>query len=444
MQALKATFDRQAASDSAHDEFRELRRRVHRALIRAIESEGAISLDQPDALRERIDWTINDLEDAGEVSVTETERERLFSEILEELSGYGPLSTLMMDGDISDILINGPHEVWVDRFGKLEKTAVRFDDDEHLWRIVDRMVTSQGRHLDKGSPMVDARLEDGSRLHVVIPPLSPRGVVVSIRRFRVRPFSTGELIDSGFLDASMLEVLRLLVEARANIIISGGASTGKTTLLNMISRYIPEAERVVTIEETAELKLEHPHVIPLEARPANVEGRGEITLRGLVRNALRMRADRIIVGEVRGAEVFDMLQAMNVGHDGSLTTVHANSPGDVLPRLEALVLTGSMGLDRESIREMIRSSIQVIVHLMRFRDGSRRVVSIREIMPGGVELQTRELFRFRMEGLDADGRVTGRHEACVTSFSTLDRIREQGYDTAAVEKRLAQAVEGSQ
>jgi pilus assembly protein CpaF len=352
------------------------------------------------------------------------------------------LSALMLDQEISDILVNGPREVWVDRYGNLEKTGVRFDDDEHLWRIVDRMVASHGRHLDKGSPMVDARLEDGSRLHVIIPPLSSRGVIVSIRRFRVKPFETDELVAGGFFDPTMLAVLQLLVEARVNIMISGGASTGKTTLLNLISRFIPDRERVVTIEETAELKLEHPHVIPLEARPANVEGRGEVTLRDLVRNALRMRADRIIVGEVRGAEVFDMLQAMNVGHDGSLSTVHANSPEDVLPRLEALVRTGSMGLDRDSIRNMIRSSVQVVVHLARFRDGSRRVISMREIVPTADGLQTRELFRFHTEGTDTEGRILGRHETCVDGFDALERIRRQGYDVAPVEQLLRAAREG--
>lgn len=412
--------------------FRELRRRVHRALIKSIETDGALVMDQPDQLRERIGWILEEFEAAGEARVTEQEISRLETEIGEELRGFGPLTPLMMDGEISDILINGPGEVWVDRFGKLEKTAVRFDDDEHLWRIVDRMVSSHGRHLDKGSPMVDARLEDGSRLHAVIPPLCSRGVVVSIRRFRVKPFSAEEIIESGFIDESMLGLLKLLVQARMNIIISGGAASGKTTLLNLISSFIPEHERVVTIEETAELRLQHPHVIPLEARPANVEGRGEVGLRDLVRNALRMRADRIIVGEVRGAEVFDMLQAMNVGHDGSLTTVHANSPVDVLPRLEALVMTGSMGLDKESIRNMIRSSVHVIVHLMRFRDGSRRVVSMQEIIPSGERLQTRELFRFEPQRHNEDGQIRGRHVVCTDEFSVLDRIGHQGFDVTEI------------
>jgi len=287
--------------------------------------------------------------------------------------------------------------------------------------------------------MVDARLSDGSRLHAIIPPLCARGTIVSIRRFRVKPFSPAELVETGFLNEPMLALLKLLVAARVNIVVSGSAATGKTTLLNLISRFIPADERIVTIEETAELRLEHPHVIPLESRLANAEGRGGVNLRGLVKNALRMRADRIIVGEVRGAEVFDMLQAMNVGHDGSLTTVHANSPEDVLPRLESLVMMGDVSMSPKAIRRMIGSSINVIVHLVRFRDGSRRVVSIREVVQEENELKTLEMFRFQADGLDAQGHMSGTHVAAGSGTIILERVRQQGFDIGPVKESLANA-----
>ena len=428
-----------ASALNAADAFRSLRRQVHRELIESIENEGANVLDDRNEVRKRINWILDEIISVQDDEVSPKDRERLTLEILEELGGSGPLAPLMMDPDISDILINGPDEVWVDRFGKLEKSPVRFDDESHLRRIIDRMVSAHGRHLDTGSPMVDARLNDGSRLHAIIPPLCARGTIVSIRRFRVKPFSPAELVETGFLNEPMLALLKLLVAARVNIVVSGSAATGKTTLLNLISRFIPADERIVTIEETAELRLEHPHVIPLESRLANAEGRGGVNLRGLVKNALRMRADRIIVGEVRGAEVFDMLQAMNVGHDGSLTTVHANSPEDVLPRLESLVMMGDVSMSPKAIRRMIGSSINVIVHLVRFRDGSRRVVSIREVVQEENELKTLEMFRFQADGLDAQGHMSGTHVAAGSGTIILERVRQQGFDIGPVKESLANA-----
>lgn len=425
-----------ATALNAAEQFRSLRRRVHQELIESIETDGADVLSNRNEVHERVNWLLDEISAEQRTKVSPQDRQRIEDEIVEELGGSGPLAPLMMDPDISDILVNGHDEVWVDRFGKLEKSSIRFDDEAHLRRIIDRMVSAHGRHLDTGSPMVDARLNDGSRLHAIIPPLCARGTIVSIRRFRVNPFSTDELVSAGFLNEPMLELLKLLVAARVNIVVSGSAATGKTTLLNMISRFIPANERIVTIEETAELRLEHPHVIPLESRPANAEGRGGVGLRGLVKNALRMRADRIIVGEVRGAEVFDMLQAMNVGHDGSLTTVHANSPEDVLPRLESLVMMSDISMSPEAIRRMIGSSINIIVHLVRFRDGSRRVTSIREVVQEANELKTREIFRFRAEGLDAEGHMTGRHEFAGGTINILERVRQQGFDTDALQSSL--------
>ena len=427
---------------NAAETFRSLRRHVHRELIESIENEGADVLDNRDEVRRRIDWILDEIASEQGNEVSPQDRQQVEFEVLEELGGSGPLAPLMMDPDISDILINGPDEIWVDRFGKLEKSEVRFDDEAHLRRIIDRMVSAHGRHLDTGSPMVDARLKDGSRLHAIIPPLCARGTIVSIRRFRVKPFSPEELVEAGFLNKPMLNLLQLLVAARVNIVVSGSAATGKTTLLNMISRFIPADERIVTIEETAELRFEHPHVIPLESRLANAEGRGGVNLRGLVKNALRMRADRIVVGEVRGDEVFDMLQAMNVGHDGSLTTVHANSPEDVLPRLESLVMTGDVNMSPTAIRRMIGSSINIIVHLVRFRDGSRRVVSIREVVLEDNEWKTLEIFRFQSDGLDAEGHMTGSHVPAGSGASILKRVRQQGFDTAPLQEALASVTGG--
>ncbi len=424
-------------SPSGEDFFRRLRRLVHRRLIDSVEKEGSTLLDNGHAIEQRVAELLVEFQHESGMRLEAAQRHQIAHEIMQELGGMGPLAPLMLETDISDILVNGPDEVWVDRQGRLELTAVRFDDEAHLRRFLDRLVSAQGRHLDAGSPMVDARLSDGSRLHAVIPPLCGRGTVVSIRRFRVETIRRDELLEQGFISESMLELLSLAVRAGLNIVIAGGAGAGKTTLLNMLSRFIPENDRVVTIEETAELQLEHPHVISLEARPGNLEGSGSIGLRELVRTALRMRADRIIVGEVRGSEVFDMLQAMNVGHDGSLTTVHANSPGDVLRRLEALALTGDMGLPRESVRDMIGSAIQIVVQLMRFSDGRRRVVSLCEVVRHESELSVRELYRFEPEmpavttaGDDARPRTAGRHRSTGEPIRFLQRLQLRGFDTS--------------
>ncbi len=419
-----------ASQQSVGDPFKRLRQRVHQLLIATIEDDSAMALTQPEEVRERIRDIVAELneDDAG---ISTEDQARLEREILEELSGMGPLAPLMMDRAVSDILVNGPDEIWVDRAGQLQRTELRFDDDAHLRRFLDRIVSAQGRQLDATTPMVDAKLADGSRLHAVIPPLCALGAVVSIRRFRADPVTAEELVCGGFLSSPMLDLLQLAVSTGQNIVIAGSAAAGKTTLLNVISRFVPGTERIVTIEETAELKLDHAHVIPLESRPANAEGRGSVTLRDLVRTALRMRADRIIVGEVRGAEVMDMLQAMNVGHDGSLTTVHANSPQDVLRRLEALAHIGDAGLPRETLREMIGSAIQLIVQVMRFRDGSRRITSLCELVGGPDELRAVELFRFRAQGVDETGRIQGKHEATGASIRFINNVRDLGFELPA-------------
>ncbi|UTW12048.1 CpaF family protein [Marinobacterium rhizophilum] len=437
-------MNRAVQSGTNEDYFRRIRRLLHRRLIDSVEEEGNALPDSSDAIRKRVAGLLDEFQYESGVSIDASQGQQIAHEIIQELGGMGPLAPLMLDSELSDILVNGPDEVWVDRQGRLELTPVRFDDEAHLRRFVDRLVSAQGRHLDAGSPMVDARLSDGSRLHAVIPPLCGRGTVVSIRRFRVETTTRDELLQQGFISEPMLELLSLAVRGGLNIVIAGGAAAGKTTLLNLLSRFIPQNERVVTVEETAELQLEHGHVISLEAKPGNLEGSGGIGLRELVRTALRMRADRIIVGEVRGCEVFDMLQAMNVGHDGSLTTVHANSPGDVLRRLEALALMGDTGLPRESVRDMIGSAIQVVVQLVRFRDGSRRVASVSEVISEEGQLSVRELYRFKPDVVpqapDEEHAFTaGQHQATGAPVSFLARLQLRGFDTSSFIRSAAEA-----
>ena len=364
-----------------------LRKRLFQRILRNFETTGGGALN-----RNRIRAILDESPEVEELSpegVNEIEQE-----LVDEAEGLGPVARLLRDPTVSDILINGPQEVWIDRFGKLEKTAVRFDDEAHVRRILRRLVATQGRRLDEAIPWVDLRLPDGSRLNAVLSPVSLRGTVVSIRRARETVYRIDELVAFGTLTAEMAELLTTAVGHRRNIVISGGAGAGKTTLLNVLSRSIPDGQRVVTIEETAELRLEHPHVVALEARPPNAEGTGGVDLRTLVRNALRMRADRIIVGEVRGAEAFEMLQAMHVGHDGSLTTIHANSPRDAIRRLESLVMMGGGELAPSTLSELISSTVHLVAQLARFADGSRRLTSIAEITFGGGEVRARDLFTY--------------------------------------------------
>ena len=374
-----------AINAEASGERQGLRQRLFQRILRALETGGGGTLD-----RARIRAILEESPETEELS--DEAMRRVEQELVDEVEGLGPVTQLLRDPTVSDILINGPQEVWIDRFGKLERTSVRFEDETHLRRILRRMVATQGRRLDEATPWVDLRLPDGSRLNAVLSPVSLRGSVVSIRRARETVYRLDELVAFGTLNAEMAALLTAAVRERRNLVISGGAGAGKTTLLNVLSRAIPAGQRIVTIEETAELRLDHPHVVALEARPANAEGSGGVDLRTLVRNALRMRADRIIVGEVRGAEAFEMLQAMHVGHDGSLTTIHANSPRDALRRLESLVMMGGGELAAATLREVIATTIHLIAQLTRFPDGSRRVTSVAEITFGGSEVRARDLF----------------------------------------------------
>ncbi|MBS0417236.1 MAG: CpaF family protein [Proteobacteria bacterium] len=336
------------------------------------------------------------------------QRQFIVRRIEDEVMGHGPLEPLLADPTISDILVNGADQVYVERRGKLERTEVRFNDDQHLLNIIDRIVSAVGRRIDESSPMVDARLADGSRVNAIIPPLALNGPVVSIRRFAVELLGVEDLLKIGTLTQPVADVLRGVVAARLNVLISGGTGAGKTTLLNILSGFIPKDERIVTIEDSAELQLQQPHVVRLETRPPNIEGRGEITQRDLVRNSLRMRPDRIVIGEVRGAEALDMLQAMNTGHDGSLTTVHANTARDALSRVENMVSMTGLPFPIKALRAQIASAIQVVVQVERSEDGKRRVTSVQEIngMEGDI-ITMSEIFSFRRTGIDEQGQVQG-------------------------------------
>ena len=395
------------------NEYYELKTRIHDRLLDLIDLSLIDSLDQH-LLRQEIRRLVERilLEEKDSVPLNYQERERLFKEIEDEVLGLGPLEPFMQDPTISDILVNTYKQVYLERFGKLEITEARFKDDAHLRKIIDKIVSAVGRRIDESCPMVDARLPDGSRVNAIIPPLAIDGPMLSIRRFAVDPLEVSDLITLKTLTPEIGELLKGIVKASLNVMISGGTGTGKTTLLNVLSRFIPPTERIITIEDSAELQLKQEHVVRLETKPPNIEGKGEVTQRDLVRNSLRMRPDRIIVGEVRSGEALDMLQAMNTGHDGSLTTIHANSPRDALMRLETIVAMAGLNIPSESMRRYISSAIDIIIHLARLVDGSRKVMSFQEItgMEGDV-ITLQEIFSFEQTGIDGNGMVKGRFSA---------------------------------
>src|SRR3989475_3929420 len=385
----------------------EMKSRLHRALINRMDLTKLAPLapERVTAEGSRLGERVLTQE---AMPLSASDRERLLSEVQHELFGLGPLEPLLADQTISDILVNSYNTIYIEKRGKLELTNVTFKDDEHLMRVIERIVSSVGRRIDESSPMVDARLKDGSRVNAIIPPLSIDGPVLSIRRFGAEPLRINTLIENRALTKEIAEMLEMCVRARLNVVISGGTGAGKTTLLNALSAYIPENERIVTIEDSAELQLQQPHVVRLETRPPNIEGRGEVTQRDLVRNALRMRPDRIVIGEVRGGESIDMLQAMNTGHDGSLTTVHANTPRDALARLETMIQMTGMRLSDRAMRQQVASAINLVLQVARLSDGSRRVTSISEIT--GMEGETitmQEIFLYERAGVDSQGQVIG-------------------------------------
>jgi pilus assembly protein CpaF len=412
----------------ASKDYFELKTRIHDRLLNLMDLSIIGSLDEA-ILRQEIRKLVEKIvsENHYNVPLNLNERERLFREIQDEVLGLGPLEPFMQDPTVSDILVNNHKQVYVERFGKLEHTEAGFKDEAHLRKIIDKIVSAVGRRVDESTPMVDARLADGSRVNAIIPPLALNGSILSIRRFAVDPLELEDLLTLKTLTPEIGELLKGIVKARLNILISGGTGTGKTTLLNVLSRFIPGNERIVTIEDSAELQLKQEHVVRLETRPSNIEGKGEITQRDLVKNSLRMRPDRIIVGEVRGAEVLDMLQAMNTGHDGSLTTVHANSARDALMRLETLVALSGFTIAPGFIRRYISSALEIIIQLTRLVDGSRKVVSFQEITGMEGEVVTlQEIFSFEQTGVDRDGRVKGRFVSRGIRPRFIDKFKTLG------------------
>jgi pilus assembly protein CpaF len=404
----------------------ELVYQIHQRLIQEIDV-AALEKQAPDTARASVEATVRTLVgQIGDGLYGET-KEAVVKAVLDEAVGLGPIQSLVDDGTISEVMINATDEVYFERDGIIYLTSARFRDDAHIMRIVDRIIAPLGRRIDESSPYVDARLPDGSRVNVVIPPLVPRGPTVTIRKFRPERYTVDDLVANGTLSEWLVDFLRACIRLRLNIVISGGTGTGKTTLLNSISAFIPSSERVITIEDPVELKVQQRHVISMEARPPNIEGRNQVTQRDLVRNALRMRPDRIIVGEVRGPEAFDMMQAMNTGHEGSLTTVHANSTRDALARIENMILMAGLDLPIRAIREQMASALHLVLQLSRFSDGRRRVVSVSEITGMEGEIVTmQDVFRFEQRGVDGNGRIQGDLEPTGIRPSFAERFEQVG------------------
>ncbi len=403
-------------------DYRNLRARLHRQVLDSVDL-GQLEHEAPERTKERLSLLVEQAISNAGAALNAAERRQMVGDVIAEITGLGPLEPLLTDPTVADILVNSSSDVFVERGGRLERTAVQFDDDQHLMTLIERIVSRVGRRIDESSPMVDARLSDGSRVNAIIAPLSVDGPCLSIRKFAREPLRMDDLVARGALPAFVAELLAGMVAARLNILISGGTGTGKTTLLNVLSAFIPHDERIITIEDAAELQLQQPHVVRLETRPPNIEGRGEVTQRALVRNSLRMRPDRIILGEVRGEEAFDMLQAMNTGHEGSLATVHANSPRDALMRLENMVGMAELSLSPRAIRQQVASSIDAVIQLSRLADGTRRLSTVSEVT--GMEGETismQAIFELRQTGIDAGGRVLGNFHSTGVRPRFVDRL----------------------
>jgi pilus assembly protein CpaF len=409
---------------------RELVRHLHYLIIEEMGADISECESDDIVLRGRIERRLGQLLSEEATPLSAAERRAIVSDVLDDILGYGPIQSFLDDPEVTEIMVNNAETVYIERGGRIYPTERRFIDEEHLLRIIDRIAGAVGRRVDESSPMVDARLPDGSRVNAIIHPLAINGPMLTIRKFSREPYTVDDLINFGTLSAPVAEFLASCVRGRLNLLISGGTGTGKTTLLNVVSQYIPAEERVITIEDAAELRLHQAHVLRLESRPANIEGKGQVAIRDLVRNSLRMRPDRIVVGEVRGAETLDMLQAMNTGHEGSLSTVHANSPRDALSRLETMVLMAGLDLPVRAVREQMASALDVLVHLARLRDGSRRIVEISEVV--GMEGDTmvlQEIFRFDYAmGLDAEGRFRGHLKPTGVRPKFAERLEYVGID----------------
>jgi pilus assembly protein CpaF len=411
--------------------FSEVKNRIHLELIEELGRRLFNSDIDQRALRERVQLEVAVRLEA-EPGISRDDRELLVKELTDDILGHGPLERLLADETVTEIMVNGPYDIWVERAGRLHKTPVRFADEHHLRRIISKMVAQVGRRIDESSPMVDARLPDGSRINATVPPLSLSGSLLTVRKFSTKRMNIDALIKIGALTRETAQFLQACVEARINVLISGGTGSGKTTMLNALSASIPDSERIVTIEDAAELQLAQRHVLRLESRPKNIEGEGEITIRDLVRNSLRMRPDRIVVGEVRGAEALDMLQAMNTGHDGSLSTLHANSPRDALARLETMVLMTGYDLPLRAIREQIASAVDLLIHIERMHDGARRIVAITEVQRMESDVITlQDLWTFELDGLAHSRQVVGALTGSGLRPTFLDKFERRGVDVPA-------------
>ncbi len=439
--AVPPGFDWDASRDAPAMK-EELKGRIHRKLLERLNLANLENLSREEAAV-AIRRVVHELLEQDGAPLNYEEREEVVDQVLDEIFGLGPLEPLMKDADIADILVNTYNSVYIERNGKLEKTSVRFRDDRHLLQVIDRIVSAVGRRIDDSSPMVDARLQDGSRVNAIIPPLAIDGPHVSIRKFKRDTLSGEDLLRYDSCTESMLELMRGIVQARLNVLISGGTGAGKTTLLNILSSFIPPTERIVTIEDSAELQLRQPHVVRLETRPANIEGAGAVPQRQLMINSLRMRPDRIIVGEVRGAEAVDMLQAMNTGHDGSLATLHANTPRDALSRLETMISMAELNLPEKAMRQQVASAIDVIIQASRLPDGTRKIMTIAEIvgMEGDV-VTMQDIFIFEREGRDEEGNVIGRFRPTGIRPKFADKLRQHGIQLSTMLFSPAEQVGG--
>jgi pilus assembly protein CpaF len=424
--SLAGTMAAAGGGAAGNKSFEDLKRHIHSKLVEKLDFTRVKDLHS-DALRKDIRRVIEHLCDTENPLLNRMERERLIDEILDETLGFGPLEALLKDPTISDILINGPVSVYVERRGKLEKTDIKFRDNDHLLQIIDRIVSKVGRRVDETSPMVDARLPDGSRVNAIIPPLALDGPTVSIRRFGTNPLKLEDLLNYKAFTPEMAMLMEAAIKARLNVLISGGTGCGKTTLLNTLSSFIPNDERVITIEDAAELQLQQEHVVRLETRPPNIEGKGAVTTRDLVRNALRMRPERIIIGECRGAESLDMLQAMNTGHAGSMTTLHANNPREGLSRLETMIMMGGFEMPVKAMRQQIASAVDLIIQANRLQGGPRKVTSVTEVMNMEQDvIIMQDVFKFKQLGIDQNGRAFGQFESTGVRPTFVGRLEAKG------------------